>query len=200
MNRKVRLRIHCDRRSDLMILLALPLLLVAGLGYLAWGQDEVAASALPAPLASSAGMRQYYLSTSNYTGGNADGTDACAGGYHFASLWEILDPANLKYNTALGYVRADSGQGPPSYIEGWIRTGSTSSDDSTPGLGNCSAWGSSDGAQYGTTVRLPDDWDAATDIHAWDASTYSCAFPIRVWCVADDAGSPVYLPLVVRNI
>ncbi len=200
MNRKVSLRIHYDRRSDLMILLALPLLIVAGLGYLAWGQDEVAASGLPAPLASSASMRQYYLTAANYTGGNADGADVCADGYHFASLWEIMDPAGLKYNTALGYGRADSGQGPPSYIEGWIRTGYSSSDDSTPGMGNCSAWGSSDGAQYGTTVRLPHDWDVATDIHVWDASSYSCAFPLRVWCVADNVGALVYLPLVLRNI
>ncbi|MCP4538237.1 MAG: hypothetical protein GY832_13945 [Chloroflexi bacterium] len=199
MNRKVKVRIYCERRSDLIILLALALSIMAGLGYLAWGQSEVAASGSPAPLASSAGMRQYYLTTTNYTGGNADEIDACTDGYHFASLWEILNPANLKYNTVLGYNREDSGQGPPSYIEGWIRTGYSSSDDNTPGLGNCSAWDSSDGAQYGTTIRLPNDWDVATDIHVWDASAYSCAFPLRVWCVADNVGNPVYLPLVVRN-
>jgi hypothetical protein len=73
-------------------------------------------------------MRQYYLTTTSYNGAEPDGSDGngtgvCADGYHFASLWEILDPASLKYNPSLGYVRDDSGQGPPTYLAGWIRTG-----------------------------------------------------------------------------
>ena len=174
-------------------LLALALLTAAFVGYLAWGQGEVAASGSPAPLdhardrplASSAGMRQYYLTTTNYTGGNADGAGVCANGYHFASLWEILDPASLKYNTALGYNRADSGQGPPSYEDSWVRTGYASSAVDTAGRGNCYAWGSSGSGDYGTTVRLPRDWTTAIDIHIWDADTDTCNTYQRVWCVED---------------
>jgi hypothetical protein len=160
MSKRVSLRIRYERRSGLVALLALALLVAALLGYLAWGQREAVASGLQAPLdhardrpldhpfdlaqgrardrpfdraqdkplAASAGLRGYYLTESTYNGADADGTDGngagvCAEGYHFASLWEILDPSNLKYDTGLGMVRDDSGQGPPTfpYFGGWLR-------------------------------------------------------------------------------
>jgi hypothetical protein len=106
MSGKVSIRIRYDRRSGLVALLTLALLVVALLGYLAWGRDEVAASgpqppldqARNSPLAASAGLRGYYLTQGMYNGADADGTDGngagvCAEGYHFASLWEILDPS-----------------------------------------------------------------------------------------------------------
>jgi hypothetical protein len=68
--------IDINLTQGLVGLLALALLLAALLGYLAWGQDEVAASGSPAPLASSAGMRQYYLTTSTYAGNEAAGSQS----------------------------------------------------------------------------------------------------------------------------
>ena len=65
-----------------------------------------------ASLASSAGMRQFYLTEAVVQGDQP--ITACAAGYHFASFWEIADPSNLKYNTTLGYTWSDSGQGPPA--------------------------------------------------------------------------------------
>jgi hypothetical protein len=64
---------------------------------------------------------------------------ACAAGYHMASLWEIYDPSNLTYDTSHpeAYVKADSGQGPPSLWYGWVRTGFDNSASSKPGAGNC---------------------------------------------------------------
>jgi hypothetical protein len=224
MSGKVSVRIRYDRRSGLVGLLALALLVVALLGYLAWNQREVAASGPQAPLdhardrpfdraqdrplASSAGLRGYYLTTATYNGADADGTDGngagvCADGYHFASLWEILDPSNLKYDTDLGMVRDDSGQGPPTFsyfFGGWVRTGYTSSTSTTAGTGNCNAWTSSDSGDYGTTACLPSDWTAGQDIHVWQVDTTTCNTTfLRVWCVADSVSVPVYLPIILKN-
>ena len=106
--------IDINLTRGLAIVLAAALLLAATLGILAWGQQEAVASSPQAP-ASSAGMRQYYLTKDLYEGDEPTGTDGngagvCAAGYHFASLWEILDTSNLKYNADLGLTADDSGQ------------------------------------------------------------------------------------------
>ena len=175
--------IDINLTRGLVALLAMALLAAAFLGYLAWGQDEAAASGSQIPLAASSGMRQYYL-TKTYSKG-ADADDACASGYHMASLWEIMDPSNLKYNTDLGDTRSDSGQGPPSGRQGWVRTGYASSTGSIPGWGNCNAWTSSDTDDYGTWIWLPYDWDSGQDIHIWEVSTHGCWLNAYVWCVED---------------
>jgi hypothetical protein len=249
MNRRVRLRIRYDRRSGLVALVALAVLVAALLGYLAWAQREAAASgpqvsfgfaqdrqdrpfgypfdlaqgraqdrpfgyAQDRPLATSAGLRGYYLTQGTYNGADADGADGngagvCAEGYHFASLWEILDPSNLKYNTDLGLVRDDSGQGPPTLpptlplVSGWVRTGFGRSGSTTPGVGNCDGWDSSSDSDWGTLARLPSDWTAGQDIHVWQVDTTTCNtdVSVRVWCVADDVAvsAPAYLPLILKN-
>jgi hypothetical protein len=182
--------IDINLTRGLMALLALALLMAALVGYLTWGQREAAASGPQAPLAASSGMRQYYLTTTPYNGAEADGTDGngagvCASGYHFASLWEILDPSSLKYNTDLGYTKDDSGQGPPTYLRSWIRTGFGSSTAGTAGLGNCNAWTSSDSDHRGTDAYLTQIWEGAEDIHVWNAGLSSCLNELPVWCVED---------------
>jgi hypothetical protein len=218
MNRRVRLRIRYDRRSGLVALVASAVLVAALVGYLAWGRDEVAASGPQAsfgfaqdrPLAASAGLRGYYLTQGTYNGADADGTDGngagvCAKGYHFASLWEILDPSILKYNTDLGMVRDDSGQGPPTlpFVGGWVRTGFGRSGSTTPGIGNCDGWDSSSDSDSGTLARLPSYWTAGQDIHVWQVDTVTCNTDVlvRVWGVADDVavGASLYLPLILKN-
>ena len=202
MNRKVSLRIRYDRRSGLVGLLALALLVAALLGHLAWNQGKVAASGPQAPLASSAGMRGYYLTKTLHSGADADGTDGngagvCAEGYHFASLWEIVDPSNLKYDTARGKTKADSGQGPLTGAFGWVRTGYSSNNGATAGQANCDTWSGTSG--NGTRARLPSDWTAGgQDIHVWEVGTTSCGASTYVWCVADDVSFSIYLPLVLR--
>jgi hypothetical protein len=225
MSRRVSLRIRYDRRSGLVGLLALTLLVVALLGYLVWNQDEVAASgplapldrardrpfdrARDRPLAASASLRGYYLTQGTYNGADADGTDGngagvCAEGYHFASLWEIMDPSNLKYDTTLGKTKADSGQGPLAGTIGWVRTGYGSSAEGLAGHGNCLGWSSSSATHRGTNARLPSNWEAGQDIHVWEVITTSCGTDTYVWCVADDvAPSPgrgsVYLPIILKS-
>jgi hypothetical protein len=128
-------------------------------------------------------MRGYYQTTSAYTGDLAD--DACEDGYHFASLWEILDPSNLKYNTDLGRTKADSGKGPPSGSSGWARTGSGDTGISTPGYANCGIWDSKDPSENGSGVWLPTDWDAGAELESWMVFAGACNIPRRVWCVED---------------
>jgi hypothetical protein len=73
--------------------------------------------------------KSYYLTQTTHNGSQP--LTACAAGYHMASLWEIFDTSNLKYDTALGAVSNDSGSGPPTVVivaghilnAGWIRTG-----------------------------------------------------------------------------
>lgn len=195
MIRRVSLRIHHDRRSGLVALLTLALLVAAFLGYLAWGQREASASA-QAPAAGSAGMRRYYQT--NVTHDGAEANTACAPGYHMASLWEILDPSALKYNISLGEHWADSGQGPPSGYIGWVRTGWSSSSSGTSGMGNCNNWSSNNGSDYGTGISLSHSWAAPQTIYAWDVTTMTCSAETGVWCV-EDIVYKIYLPLVLRN-
>jgi hypothetical protein len=142
------------------------------------------------PLAQSSGMRGYYRTKTYHNGAEADGTDGngagvCAEGYHFASLWEIMDPSHLKYNTTLGTKNADSGQGPPALTLGWVRTGFGRSGSSTPGVGNCDGWDSSSDTDRGTRAYLVSDWEGEKDIHVWGAQTLDCNIFTGVWCVED---------------
>ena len=100
-----------------------------------------------------------------------------------ASLWEILDPTLLQYDTKRGFARDDSGSGPPANVYGWVRTGYASAADNTPGNANCSAWASNLANEYGTAVALPGTWlDAPAVTQPWAASPQPCDLPLRVWC------------------
>src|ERR1700730_18042199 len=79
---------------------------------------------------STAPIRGYYLTKSTITGSKV--LTACASGYHFASIWEILNTSDLHYNTTLRRTNVNSGNGAPAYTShsttadvpyGWIRTG-----------------------------------------------------------------------------
>jgi hypothetical protein len=60
-------------------------------------------------------------------------------GYHTASIWEVLDPSNLRYDTTQGFMEADSGSGPPT-ASGWIRTGRPPLGSEFSPAPNCFAW------------------------------------------------------------
>lgn len=138
------------------------------------------------------GLRKFYLTQTNHDGSQA--LSACAAGYHMASLWEILDPSNLSYDTSLGTTTADSGSGPPNGA-GWIRTGFIASNGGTAadgtiiaGSANCQAWTSASSEAYGTTALVPIYGDSEIDvtiISPWVARTISCDAKPRVWCVQD---------------
>jgi hypothetical protein len=173
-------------------LLALGLVVIASLGYLAWGQREAAASSPQAPAAGSTGLRQFYLTKTERNGANV--LTACASGYHMASMWEILEPSNLEYNTTLGQTTGDSGQGPPSIVSGitygWVRTGynATGTPLLGPGEANCNAWTYGGGGSdiNGTIASLVSDWTSgAQGIHVWQVDWERCYATFPVWCVED---------------
>ena len=132
------------------------------------------------------GPRKFYLTVDRYAGDQV--LTACAGGYHMASLYEILDPTDLRYNTELGLRSADSGFGPPTepWATGWIRTGYFANAGS-PGASNCSFWTSGVGSSdHGTIAFLNRVWNSpARAVSPWAAEEVGCNTLAHVWCVQD---------------
>lgn len=138
--------------------------------------------------------RSFYLTTFDVSGAAA--LLNCAGGYHMASLWEMLDVSNLRYDTTLGEISADSGEGPPSFAaiakKGWVRTGSLSGG-SGAGSADCNAWTVSSSGVHGTWAALTVGWDGLGTqpvvdwLGPWVTGTAACdESSVRVWCIEDD--------------
>ena len=115
-----------------------------------------------------------------------------------ASIWEILDPSNLLYNTELGNWTGnllDIGEDqPPTYIwdgilfqtNGWVRTGyAISSSGTVPGKAHCDGWTSNSLNENGTAIRLRTDWSVPAEFNAWNAYLETCDEWLPVWCVED---------------
>ena len=171
----------------LVVALSCVLVAVALLTCLTLTGESAAASEVETAEAASTGMRQFYLTKEGYQG-NATET-ACAEGYHFASLWEIADPSNLKYNTTLGYVQTDSGQGPPTFyngVLGWVRTGYIAYTGGDAGKANCNLWTSASSSDRGSDAYLNPDWTGGVQhIGVWSVAHGGCQVHNHVWCVED---------------
>jgi len=139
---------------------------------------------------STAPARAWYLTIATHAGGDA--LAACAAGYHMASLWEIHEPSNLRYDTELGLKSDDSGSGPPTGKPalGWIRTG-RSAVSSGNVVANCNALTSSASTDFGTAVSRSADWGGTFDpvgpIAPWENVPFNCDAQniVHVWCVQD---------------
>ena len=190
---RIRLQVRYRRRADLALAaVALATILAGLIGALVWSPGQAVASPTqaqrPDPL-------QYYQTNDPYYGDQV--LSACARGFHTASLWEILDTTNLRYNTRLGYTRRDSGYGPPT-TGGWVRTGYASDSTDLAGEGNCQAWTSDSGMEYGSWIYLPGSWEAGYEtLMGWATGARACSDPLQVWCVGNE--SVIYLPLVMRS-
>ena len=163
---------------------ALPLALLFGAAFQSSNSVPGQLQAILAQIASLAekGPRKFYLTQTTHTGDQV--LSACAPGYHTASMWEILDPTDLRYNTDLGLTLTDSGSGPPN-VFGWIRTGNGPNGIPFVGLANCVGWTLPSGSN-GTIVSLPSAWiDAGTTTSPWTSLLSSCSTPTPVWCVQD---------------
>lgn len=199
MRQRIILRIHYGQRSGVVALLTTTVLVAAFLGYLGWKPVRAAESHAQAPMSTAPIMRQYYLTIDGFYGAQA--STACASGYHMAAMWEILDTSKLKYNTALGYTTDDSGSGPPTpFSNAWVRTGNASQAAmANQGAPNCNAWSSSSSSLWGTFIMLSEEWDTPPTVTVWDAAIGLCSNMLRVWCVADNVGVEIYLPLIYRH-
>ena len=179
--------IDVNLTRGLAVVLIVGLLTIALLSYLAFGHEEAAASSPRTVSQGSAGIRQYYLTPNRHT--PTEALNICSNGYHFASLWEILDTSNLKYNTVLGLTSDDSGSGPTTLTgNGWVRTGydSNSSTTSSPGQANCEAWTNTSGSAYGSVAYLNVSWrDYEPHMHVWLVDAAYCDHVWHVWCVED---------------
>ena len=180
--------------------LALALLLIGGLTWLSQGEKTSAAGQPGVPFgvaqlqeqlaalqASVEALqpRTFYLTVDLFDGAQAP--DACAPGYHMASLWEIHDPTSLRYDTTRGFTQADSGSGPPNDEPGWMRTGNLARRlEEDPGQSNCLAYTSNSAGHFGTTMELDENWgSAARAASPWEGSVLRCDVQFRVWCVHD---------------
>ena len=129
--------------------------------------------------------RQFYLTKTVHDGGHA--LSACAEGYHMASLLEILDVSNLKYNTELGRTAGDSGSGPPRG-NGRVRTGvDANASSNAPGFANCNAWTSTDQNDAGATahLELSDPGGFEIFLAPWLVGASNCSTSFPVWCMQD---------------
>lgn len=143
------------------------------------------------------GKRRFFVTNFNATGANADA--ACPAGYHMASLWELHDPSSLVYasDVPAAFTRPDRGTGPVAGWWAWVRTGVDNSVANQAGQANCAVWSSNTVGQYGTIVRLADQWAAAgAAISPWQAQTWSCSGVAPVWCVSNTFD--VFVPFVTR--
>lgn len=131
-----------------------------------------------------------------------DGSDAdiaCDSGFHFASLWEIMDPSNLRYDPVRGLTRADSGLGPPVGWDawGWVRTGNVADVQNAAGEANCTSpvflapWTSNSTEHFGTVARLEPylNGDRATYPQPWSLGSLMCWSQNGSWCVEDYPGA-----------
>ena len=177
------------------------LLCITVVGLLAWGSgdasafgsvshQEAPADAIQAPQAPSASypsrLRKFYLDKDLSAPSSA--TTACATGYHFASLWELIDPSNLQYD--FSHIDAintsDSGEGPPIGY-GWVRTGYGADFIDVPGQGNCNNWTSNSTSLTGTLATLSSTWVTGTNFinDIWWADPFHCGSTWYVWCIED---------------
>jgi len=198
---KIRYPHRVIRRAIPILILAVVLVLMPTLAPARSGTTGSSPS-----LSADSGMRHFYLTRASHNAVQAP--TACAPGYHFASLWEIVDPSSLRYNTALGATSSDSGAGPPTatpifaalrIAHGWVRTGATSGTIDTPGQANCISWQSDYEFYWGTVANLPSNWTGGEqDMGVWNTEVRTCDTPVRVWCVQDDSVWRVYLPVTFR--
>jgi hypothetical protein len=190
--------ININITRGIVAVLIAAMLLAAFLGYLAWGQQEASAATLQAPQAPAApaaglgGLRKYYRTGTAYSPTLA--STACGSGYHFASMWELLDPSNLEYAgehpDAWWGPLYDMGEGPVTGatdgpLQAYVRTGYGTETSGYPGRANCNNWGSDDVTHHGTVAGLSHGWSVEEDMFVWNIGVNTCDTRTGVWCVED---------------
>ena len=149
--------------------------------------DEICPSPCPECPKGTSGPRLYYVTKDIFDANDAPA--ACEAGFHMASLWEIFDPSNLRYDTTRGLTYTDSGSGPPIVYGGsWVRTGAFSTNAPEAGS-NCLNYTSDFDRDWGTGVRLKPDFEnpniISPSLGPWEASVFPCHAQLSVWCIED---------------
>jgi len=115
-------------------------------------------------------LRRYYLTTNAVQGSQA--ANACAPGFHIASVWELLDLGDLRYDTTLG-PGTDQRSGPPSQINGWAYVDADS----------CLDWTDTSASRLGGLIALRTT--VSQDTGPWATEAGQCVATFRVWCLED---------------
>lgn len=134
---------------------------------------------------STAPQRGYYLTKDNFDGSQP--LSACAAGYHMASLWEIHEPSDLRYNESLGLTLGDGG--PPTQTSGWIRLGFPADQNYSCSIDLTNPWTSNSSLQKGATAFLAPPYYVLTEAtvvdQTWGTLQQACDVARKVWCVQD---------------
>ena len=131
------------------------------------------------------GRKRYYLTSASVDGSLPK--QACASGFHMASLFELHEPALLAYAPALGEVsESGSGVSAPAGIDGWVRTGVPDYSGIVAGDTNCNGYSTALAGDKGTTIRLLNSWSQPAIYSApWQPFAIDCSAAKKVWCVED---------------
>ena len=136
------------------------------------------------------GERRYYLTVDSSLDGS-EPASACDPGFHFASMFELLDVGSLFYDVTRGHSSQDSGSGPPSRSFGWVRTGKVAgAATSFAGGGSCLGY-TDTSAGSGTVAGFSNAWSdnnaslPPSSARFWDFDRVNCTFTRRVWCIED---------------
>ena len=164
---------------------------LAGFGHDLWGGAETSGNYCRDRTCSRVVMRKYYMAAMASRVNGSQALDACAPGYHMASLMEIQDTSNLRYATELSdYTMShyDAGSGPPK-VYGWIRTGAILLATHSTGAGkaNCERWTSASPGINGSIAMPSSNWvDVISPaVPSWWGTADSCDSTWPVWCVED---------------
>jgi hypothetical protein len=125
-------------------------------------------------------QRSVYLTSTYHSG--ADVANACAEGYHFASITELLGSYNMVYNPTLGTYYEYQAFGMLQGGEAWVKTARAET--------SCVDWTSSDPNENGAVTSLIDLTDDGLHNPQWYDFEASCDSEWRVYCVSDPVSFP----------
>ncbi len=130
---------------------------------------------------STRGARRYYRAV----GGQGNVPLArCDPGFHFATLFELLQTTGIEFDPVRSGVFGTSDGFPQTGLEGWVRTGGFSLVGRTPGRATCARWTSNSENDSGTTAQLLDDWSLSPENPGrWVTSVDTCNRSKNVWCI-----------------
>ena len=154
--------------------------------------------------------RWAYITQTTFSGAEAGGPSPCEDGYHFASLYEMLDPSSFTYDPYYGGAEAYRDQDinqPPTNSWAWIRTGfpwssgpSSSGSIGDAGLRNCDGYTLAGFDDWGTIVALNPCWEEDADCSMgtfwgnavapwWLTDVSRCSSEYPIWCIEEFPGS-----------
>jgi hypothetical protein len=104
-----------------------------------------------------------------------------------ASVWEVLDPSTLFYDSTLGFTGSNPDGGIPSGSLGWMRNGVQpyNTAGQPGGFANCLTWTTTSGVGTVWSLDPLRILASVSEPSPWSPIEFSCAQVAPVWCVED---------------